>query len=95
MYNYRGMDVVTYSAARKNLKAVMDRVVDDSDFTVITRQNGKPVVLMSLDDWNSWQETWHLMSSPKNAEALRESIKQLDAGEVVIKDFEELKKLAE
>ncbi len=50
------MDVVTFSDARKNFKAVLDRVVDDADITVITRQGGKPVVLMSLDEWNSIQE---------------------------------------
>jgi antitoxin YefM len=84
------MDVVTYSDARKNFKAIMDRVVDDSDFTVITRQRGKPVVMISLDEWNSIQETNHLLSSPKNAARLRESIAQLDAGEGIEVDFDEL-----
>ena len=88
------MDVVTFSEARKNFKAVLDRVVDDSDFTVITRQGGKPVVVMSMDEWNSIQETNHLLSSPKNAARLRESIAQLEAGEVVEKTMEELEALA-
>ena len=84
------MDVVTYSDARKNFKAIMDRVVDNSDFTVITRQRGRPVVMISLDEWNSIQETNHLLSSPKNAARLRESIAQLDAGEGIEVDFDEL-----
>lgn len=76
------MDVVSYSEARKNLKAVMDRVVDDSDFTIVTRQRGEPVVMVSMSEWNSIQETAHLLSSPRNAERLRASIGELEAGKV-------------
>ena len=76
------MDVVTYSEARKNLKAVMDRVVDDSDFTIVTRQRGEPVVMVSMSEWNSIQETAHLLSSPRKAERLRASIAELEAGKV-------------
>ena len=74
------MDVFTYSDARANLKAVMDRVVDDCTQAVITRQNGEPVVMVSLADWNAMTETMHLLSTPANAERLRGSIRQLDAG---------------
>ena len=72
------MDVVTYSDARKNLKAIMDRVVDDCDHTIVTRQRGEAVVLVSLSEWNSIQETAHLLSSPRNAARLRESIAELE-----------------
>lgn len=89
------MDVVTFSEARKNFKAVMDRVVNDADHTVITRQGGDPVVMLSLAEWNSIQETNHLLTSPKNAARLREAIAQLDAGDVVEKSTEELAELAE
>ena len=84
------MDVVTYSDARNNLKSVMDRVVNDADFTVITRQGGEAVEMISLSEWNSIQETAHLLSSPKNAARLRESIAQLDAGEGIEVDFDAL-----
>lgn len=73
------MDVVTYSDARKNLKSVMDRVVTDCDYTVVTRQNGEAVVMLSLAEWNSIQETAHLLSSPRNAARLAAAIAQLDA----------------
>jgi len=89
------MDVVTYSEARKNLKAVMDRVVDDSDFTIITRQRGEPVVIVSMSEWNSIQETAHLLSSPKNAARLAEGIAQLNAGKGITKTMDELQALAE
>jgi antitoxin YefM len=81
------MDVVTYSEARKNFKAVLDRVVDDSDFTIITRQRGEPVVMVSMSEWNSIQETAHLLSSPRNAEHLRASIAELEAGKVTKREL--------
>jgi antitoxin YefM len=74
------MDVFNYSVARANLKAVMDRVVDDRTQAVITRQKGEAVVMVSLSDWNAMAETMHLLSTPANAERLRGSIRQLDAG---------------
>jgi len=74
------MDVLTYSEARANFKDVMDRVVGDRTQIVITRQKAEAVVVVSLEDWNAMEETMHLLSTPANAERLRGSIRQLDAG---------------
>ena len=74
------MDVMTYSDARKELKDVMDRAIHDNEEIVVTRKNRESVVVVSLDTWNSIQETMHLLSTPKNAARLRKSIAQLDAG---------------
>jgi len=74
------MEVTTYSDARANLKALMDRVVADRSPVTVTRQRGAPVVMLSLDDWNSIEETLYLLSSPKNAERLLKSIAELEAG---------------
>jgi antitoxin YefM len=74
------MNVLTYSDARANLKDVMDRVVEDRTQVVITRQKAEAVVMVSLEDWNAMEETMHLLSTPTNAERLRSSIRQLDAG---------------
>lgn len=81
------MDVMTYSDARKNLKAVMDKVVEDHSEAIITRRNGEAVVMVSLSDWNSIRETEYLLRSPENARRLRESIAQLDRGEGVVRDL--------
>jgi len=70
-----------FSKARANLKALMDRVVADKIPLKITRQNGEAVVMISESEWAGMEETIHLLSSPKNAERLLESIRQLDAGE--------------
>ena len=78
------MDIVTYSETRANLKAVMDRVVDDHVTIAITRQRGKPVVMIGLDDWNAMTETRYLMSIPNNARRLIESIADADAGRDMI-----------
>ena len=78
------MEIVTYSETRANLKAVLDRVVDDCVPIVITRQRGKPVVMISMDDWNSTQETRYLLSTPNNAKRLLGAIEDMNAGQDVI-----------
>ncbi len=74
------MDVLTYSDTRAKLKEVMDRVVEDHRPVVVTRQRAEAVVMVSLADWNAMEETLHLLSSPNNAERLREAIGELEAG---------------
>jgi antitoxin YefM len=55
------MQSITYTDARNNLAKHLDRVVEDSDITLITRQSGEAAVLMSLREYESWQETLHLL----------------------------------
>lgn len=74
------MQVLNFSQARAGLKQTMDDVCRDHEPAVITRQRGEPVVLLSLQDYNSMCETMHLMRSPANAQRLRESIDQLNSG---------------
>lgn len=81
------MDVITYSDARKNLKSVMDKVVDHCSEVVVTRRNGEAVVMVSLSEWNSIVETEHLLANPKNAGRLRESIAELDRGEGIEREL--------
>jgi antitoxin YefM len=81
------MEAVTSSDLRANLKQVLDRVVDDCNPVIVTRQRGKPVVIVSLDDWNSMHETLHLLSTPNNAKRLLKSIAQIEAGLVVEREW--------
>lgn len=74
------MQTVTYSEARDNLKAVMDRASADRAPVMITRQRGENVVLVSASEWAGMEETLHLMSSPANAKHLLDGITELDAG---------------
>jgi antitoxin YefM len=73
------MDVLSYSETRARLKEVMDRVVEDHVPVVVTRKRGEAVVMVSLADWRALEETAHLLSSPANAERLRDAIAELDA----------------
>lgn len=76
------MNVVNFSDARSRLKSVLDQVVSDSDYTIITRRDAGDAVVMSLDQFNGLMETVHLLKSPANAVHLNESIKQYRAGKV-------------
>lgn len=81
------MNVITFSDARASLKTVMDDVCKDHNPTLVTRVNGEHVVMMSLADFNSMEETMYLLSSPKNANRLMESIAQLKAGRVQTREL--------
>jgi antitoxin YefM len=78
----RSMRVISFSDARSKLKKVLDQVVSDSDYTIITRRDSEDAVVMSLDQFNALMETVHLLKSPANAAHLAESIKQYRAGQV-------------
>jgi len=76
-------DMITTSSSdlRKNLSAMLDRVTANHEPMVITRDKGKPaVVLMSLEDFASYEETRYLLRSPANADRLLTSIGELDKG---------------
>ena len=74
------MDVITYTEARGALKSVMDRVIHDREPVVVTRKKNEAVVMISLEEYNSINETFHLLRSPENLRGLRRSVEQLDAG---------------
>lgn len=75
------MRTTSYSELRKTLAATLDKVTNDHEPVVITRDRGKPsAVLISLEDFASYEETLHLLRSPKNADRLLKAIAELDAG---------------
>jgi len=81
------MNILTFSEARAGLKSVMDDVCKDHAPTIITRVNGEHVVMLSLSDFSSIEETMHLLGSAKNASRLRESIAQLKAGKAQTREL--------
>jgi antitoxin YefM len=81
------MDSLSFSEARANLKAVMDKAVADRAPVAITRQRGEGVVMISQSEWNSIDETLYLLKSPKNAERLLEAVRGLEAGEGVEREL--------
>ncbi len=74
------MDAITYSTARAKLADTMDRVCEDHEPIIITRNGQQSVVMMSLDDFKALEETSYLLRSPKNTQRLLESIASLEAG---------------
>ena len=73
---------VSFTDLRQNMASYFDRVTDDREPLLVTRQGGKgDVVILSEAEFDGWRETVHLLSSPKNAARLMASIRQMDAGE--------------
>ena len=71
---------MSYSSVRESFAKVLDQVNDDHAPIMVTRQKGRPAVLMSLEDFQAYDETFYLMSSPKNAKRLNDAITEIEAG---------------
>jgi antitoxin YefM len=84
------MTAMTYTAARENLASTMDRVCMDRDPVIITRKRDQAVVMLSLEDYESLQETAYLLRTPANATRLLDSIENLNAGKIVKKRIQDL-----
>jgi antitoxin YefM len=86
------MTAITYTAARENLASTMDRVCDDRDPVIITRNRDQAVVMLSLDDYESLQETAYLLRSPANAKRLFDAIEAAEKGNLIEKSLPDLEK---
>jgi antitoxin YefM len=75
------MDAITYTAARANLAQTMQRVCDDHEPLIITRNGQQAVVMLSLDDFKALEETAYLLRSPSNARRLLDAIDSLEFGQ--------------
>ena len=74
------MDAISYSAARANLAKTMERVCQDHEALIITRNGEQSVVMLSLEDFQSLEETAYLLRSPSNARRLLSATAQLSSG---------------
>ena len=74
------MNTITYSAARASLAQAMKKVCEDHEPVIITRQKEGSVIMLSLEDFTSLEETAYLLRVPKNARRLLESISELERG---------------
>lgn len=72
------MNVISYTLARKEFSKTMEEVCHSHSPVVITRANTEPVVMLSLEDFNSMQETSYLLKSPENAKRLSSSIDEVE-----------------
>ena len=83
------MRTMTYSESRARYAETLNAVVDDREEVVITRAGHDPVVIVSLDDYESLKETAYLLRSPENARRLLASIDRLEAGGGTARDLTE------
>lgn len=90
------MKVTTYTNLRQNLASLLDSVEEDHEPLLVTRGNGRHAVVLSLDDFNAFQETACLASSEANARRLKESMAALRTGEALVgKTMDDLDRMAE
>ncbi len=82
------MNAISYTAARENLASTMDRVCADHTPVIITRNRDQSVVMLSLEDYESLEETAYLMRSPANAKRLLEAIHALESGKGVVRKID-------
>lgn len=81
------MDSLSSSSLRADLAKVMKQVWDNREPLLITRKGGKPVVMMSLDDYRALEETAYLLRNPANAKRLRDSIESLEKGKGQVREL--------
>jgi len=81
------MRIVSFTEARNGLKSVLDNVVNDINYTIITRRDAEDAVVMSMDHYNSLMKTVHLLKSPASAAHLSKSIEQYQLGRVTEREI--------
>ena len=72
------LDTISYTQLRNRLAKTLDKVTQDRAPVLITRQKGKPAVLISMEDYAALEETVYLLRSPKNAARLRAAREQVE-----------------
>lgn len=83
------MRTMSYSESRARYAETLSAVVDDREEVVITRAGHEPVVIVSLDDYESLKETAYLLRNPANARRLLASIERLESGDGTTHDLVE------
>ena len=74
------MNTITINQAETNLRDVIQQIINDVEPTIVTTETGESIVMLSLEEYNAWQETLYLLSTPANAEQLMQSIAEDKAG---------------
>ncbi len=80
IFGAQNMDAMTYTTVRANLAGTMDRVCNDHEALIITRNGEQAVVMLSLEDFKALEETAYLLRTPTNAKCLLSAVAQLNTG---------------
>jgi antitoxin YefM len=51
------MEAITSNQAKHQLDELIERVILNAEPTIVCNDQGKQAVLLSLDEFNAWQET--------------------------------------
>jgi antitoxin YefM len=81
------MTAMTLNEAKENLERLINQVIEDDEPAIVCTESGQQVVVLPLDEFNSWKETIYLLSNPANAAHLRRSIQEARAGQVQEKEL--------
>jgi antitoxin YefM len=81
------MQAVTLKDAKRNLARLIEQVLADAGPRIVVTDKGEQVVVMPLDEINSWKETLYLLSNPANAAHLRSSMAQATSGQAVEREL--------
>lgn len=84
------MLAVNYTNLRENMKSYMDKVTDDYETMIVTRKNNKNIVMISEEAYNNLLENTYIMGNKSNYDWLMESKRQLESGEIFIKELSEV-----
>jgi len=82
----------TYTALRQGLAGFLDQVTDDREVVIVRRRGARDVAIVAADELSGLMETAHLVRSPKNAQRLFESLRELDGGGGQVMPLEELRR---
>ena len=72
------MESVNYTEFRQNLASYLNKVEDDRVPLLVSRSNGRKIVVMSFDDYQTNEATLHLTSSKENIRVIDEAIAELE-----------------
>lgn len=81
------METITYTTARKSLGETIEKVCEDHSPVIISKKRSDPVVLISLEDYKSLEESAYLLRSPRNAIRLLQAIEEIEAGKAQERDL--------
>lgn len=82
----------TYTALRQGLAGFLDQVTDDREVVIVRRRGARDVAIIPAEELSSLMETAHLLRSPKNAQRLLESLREMERGEGTVETVDSLRR---
>jgi len=81
------MQAMFYSAARNNLRSMIDSVCNDCEEYIITTKDNQSAVLISYEEYASMKETMYLLSSKTNRDRLMDSVEEIEKGNFTVQEI--------